>query len=158
MKWLAYWLRALADRIDYAGSPKGTGWSLTFEQGCGIVFRDDGRGLPTLVSRRRPVRAGALGGRRLGDGAIVTGMAESLVFGRGPGADVLVDDEYASPRHCRIWREGGRYFVEDLGSTNGTRVRREGRNLKAQPSLRLLPGDVVIVGRTQIPWGGDGTG
>ena len=80
-------------------------------------------------------------------------MAESLVFGRGPDADVQVDDEYASPRHCRIWRERGVYFVEDLGSTNGTRVRRLGLDLKAEPRLLLLPGDVVIVGRTHIPWG-----
>lgn len=43
-KWLAERLRRIADRIDYAGSPKAMGWSFTFEQGEGIRFREDGRG------------------------------------------------------------------------------------------------------------------
>jgi hypothetical protein len=33
-------LRRVADRIDHAGSPKAVGWSFTFEQGRGIVFRE----------------------------------------------------------------------------------------------------------------------
>ena len=61
----------------------------------------------------------------------------------------------STPRRStgRIWRERGRYFVEDLGSTNGTRVRRAGRYLKVTVAEPLLPGDVVVVGRTHIPWG-----
>jgi hypothetical protein len=42
----ARWLRRLADRIDHAGAPKIMHWSFTFEEGEGIVFRDDGRGCP----------------------------------------------------------------------------------------------------------------
>ena len=43
---LAHWLRRVADRVDHAGAPKGIGWSFTFEQHRGIVFRDDGKGCP----------------------------------------------------------------------------------------------------------------
>ncbi len=43
-KWLAEWLRRVADRIDYAGAPKAMSWSFTFEEGEGIRFRQDGRG------------------------------------------------------------------------------------------------------------------
>ena len=46
MRYLAYWLRRLADRIDHAGAPKLMHWSFTFEEGQGIVFREDGRGCP----------------------------------------------------------------------------------------------------------------
>lgn len=41
---LAYWLRRIADRIDYQGAPKAMGWWFTFESGEGIRFREDGRG------------------------------------------------------------------------------------------------------------------
>jgi hypothetical protein len=46
MRGTAAWLRQVADRIDHAGAPKLTGWSFTFEQGQGLVFRQDGRGCP----------------------------------------------------------------------------------------------------------------
>lgn len=39
-------LRRIADRLDYAGAPKHTDHSFTFEHGEGIRFRDDGRGCP----------------------------------------------------------------------------------------------------------------
>ncbi len=39
-------LRRLADRIDHAGAPKAMHWSFTYEEGQGIVFRQDGRGCP----------------------------------------------------------------------------------------------------------------
>jgi hypothetical protein len=38
------WMRKWADRIDYAGAPKITHWTFTFERGKGLVFREDGRG------------------------------------------------------------------------------------------------------------------
>ncbi len=45
------------------------------------------------------------------------------VVGRGTDADVWVEDGGVSRRHARITcRADGRYFVEDLGSTNGTFV------------------------------------
>lgn len=43
-RWLAYWLRRFADRIDHAGAPKATHWTFTFELGEGIRFREDGKG------------------------------------------------------------------------------------------------------------------
>lgn len=78
-------------------------------------------------------------------------MADSqqLIIGRGAACDVRVTDEYVSPRHCRLSTHGNRWFIEDLGSTNDTRVERRGSTLKAQP---LLPGDVILVGHSRLPW------
>lgn len=45
-KWLAEWLRRIADRIDWAGAPKIMGRSFTLEDREGIRFREDGRGCP----------------------------------------------------------------------------------------------------------------
>lgn len=76
----------------------------------------------------------------------------ALVFGRGPGCDVLVDDPYASPMHCRVVNVGDRWYVEDLGSTIGTRVSRHGMSIKAGGPLFLHPGDQIQIGRTTLPW------
>jgi hypothetical protein len=43
---VARWLRRIADRLDYAGSPKLMSWSFTYELGEGIRFRRDGKGCP----------------------------------------------------------------------------------------------------------------
>lgn len=43
-----------------------------------------------------------------------------LAIGRGPEADVLIDDRFASGIHCRLYSRGAGYYVEDMGSTNGT--------------------------------------
>jgi len=45
-----------------------------------------------------------------------------LVIGRGDDCDLEVPDPGVSRKHCRIGWEGSNYFVEDLGSLNGTRV------------------------------------
>ena len=42
------------------------------------------------------------------------------LIGRSPGSTLVLDDDYASGRHARIFPQDGEWFVEDLGSTNGT--------------------------------------
>ncbi|GAA2240002.1 FHA domain-containing protein [Rarobacter faecitabidus] len=60
------------------------------------------------------VTAGPLEGTTLPLGNV------SVVIGRAPDCTLVVDDDYASSRHARIFPDEGRWFVEDLGSTNGT--------------------------------------
>ncbi len=43
---LAEWMRMWADRLDHAGAPKAIGWSFTFENERGIVFREGRQGCP----------------------------------------------------------------------------------------------------------------
>jgi hypothetical protein len=66
-----------------------------------------------------------------------------------PDVDLDSDDPEAkvSRRHARITRRGGSYFIEDLGSTNGTFVNR-GRRLLPGDRQPLSDGDEVIVGKT----------
>ena len=54
---IARWLRTLADRIDHEGAPKRTCWSLTFEDGKGAVFNQDGRGCPWYLGDESYERA-----------------------------------------------------------------------------------------------------
>ncbi|HEX8722612.1 MAG TPA: FHA domain-containing protein [Pyrinomonadaceae bacterium] len=66
-----------------------------------------------------------------------------------PDVDLDSDDPEAkvSRRHARITRRGGQYYIEDLGSTNGTFVNR-GRRLLPGDRQPLRDGDEVIVGKT----------
>ena len=45
-----------------------------------------------------------------------------ILIGRGADAAIRLDDDYVSTRHARVAASGDEWFVEDLGSTNGTYV------------------------------------
>ncbi|MEK6281127.1 MAG: FHA domain-containing protein [Acidobacteriota bacterium] len=66
-----------------------------------------------------------------------------------PDVDLDTDDPEAkvSRRHARISLREGKYFLEDLGSTNGTFVNR-GKRLPAGERHPLKDGDEIIVGKT----------
>ena len=52
--------------------------------------------------------------------------AEGAVMGRERAkTDISFRDESISKRHARIYYEGGHWFLEDLGSSNGTKYSRE---------------------------------
>ena len=72
--------------------------------------------------------------------------ADSGIF---PDVDLDSDDPEAkvSRRHARITRRSGQYYIEDLGSTNGTFINR-GRRLLPGDRQLLRDGDEVIVGKT----------
>jgi hypothetical protein len=72
--------------------------------------------------------------------------ADNGVF---PDIDLDSVDQEAkvSRRHARIIKKEGHFFVEDLGSTNGTYVNRGRRLLPGTPQP-LTDGDEIIVGKT----------
>ena len=50
-------------------------------------------------------------------------LADAVTVGRSPECSVtLADDPFVSTKHARFFRNGDNWFVEDLGSTNGTLV------------------------------------
>ncbi|HSB29644.1 MAG TPA: FHA domain-containing protein [Pyrinomonadaceae bacterium] len=66
-----------------------------------------------------------------------------------PDVDLDTDDPEAkvSRRHARITLTNGQYFLEDLGSTNGTFINR-GKRLPPGQRQALCDGDEIIVGKT----------
>ncbi len=67
---------------------------------------------------------------------------DSAVIGRALECDVVIASKSVSREHTRIRREGRRWFVDDLGSTNGTYLNGE----RVSGSLSLLDGDHLKVG------------
>ena len=67
---------------------------------------------------------------------------DQLVIGRDASNSIAINDPEISRKHSRLSFQGGKYVIEDLGSTNGTFV--NGQRL-AGPVV-LKPGDVVSLG------------
>ena len=67
-----------------------------------------------------------------------------ILIGRGSDAAIRLDDDYVSTRHARIAVSGDQWFVEDLGSTNGTYV---GSVRISQPTTITI-GTQVRIGKT----------
>jgi pSer/pThr/pTyr-binding forkhead associated (FHA) protein len=74
-------------------------------------------------------------------------LAEApILIGRGADAAIRLDDDYVSTRHARIAASGDQWFVEDLGSTNGTYI---GSARITQPTTLTL-GTQVRIGKTLL--------
>jgi pSer/pThr/pTyr-binding forkhead associated (FHA) protein len=69
-----------------------------------------------------------------------------LLIGRGSDAAIRLDDDYVSTRHARIAASGDQWFVEDLGSTNGTYI---GSQRLSQPATLQL-GSKIRIGKTTL--------
>lgn len=67
-------------------------------------------------------------------------------IGRGGEADIVLDDDFASSLHARIAPRGGVFWVEDLGSTNGTLVNME----RVNGEVPLSHGDRIRIGDTEF--------
>lgn len=72
-----------------------------------------------------------------------------LTIGKRRGeADVVLDDVSVSRLHARILREGERYYIEDLNSTNGTF--KNGLRLQPYEKRELMVEDEVKIGRIEL--------
>lgn len=69
-----------------------------------------------------------------------------LLIGRGSDAAIRLDDDYVSTRHARIASSGEQWFVEDLGSTNGTYI---GSSRLTQPTTIQL-GTQIRIGKSTL--------
>ncbi len=73
-------------------------------------------------------------------------LADEVTVGRAPGCGVSLPDVTVSQLHARVFRQDGRLYVEDLGSTNGTWLNRA----RVGPAVALKRGDRVQVGSTVL--------
>ncbi len=111
-----------------------------------------------------PAPAADGGGRRFGRGRAsripttlvvtegpLTGTAlplrgNGILVGRNPECALVLDDDYASGRHCRVYPGSDGWLVEDLGSTNGTYM--GGERLTAARAVEV--GTSLRIGKTVL--------
>jgi pSer/pThr/pTyr-binding forkhead associated (FHA) protein len=95
---------------------------------------------PGKQPRQLIVTHGVLAGTRIAlDGRPIT-------IGRADDSTLVLDDDYASTRHARLSLRGADWYVEDLGSTNGTYLDRA----KVTAPLRVPLGVPIRIGKTVI--------
>ncbi|MBL4846794.1 MAG: FHA domain-containing protein [Planctomycetes bacterium] len=85
-----------------------------------------------------------LSGKRKGD---VFELADREEFGIGnrKSAQIRVRDPWISYKHAKICVDSGRFFIEDLGSSNGTWI--DGQRIEREP---LKPGMLLYLGKTKL--------
>lgn len=74
-------------------------------------------------------------------------LADEVTVGRAGGCAVLLDDDsFVSQLHARLFRRDGQFFVEDLGSTNGTFL----NSHKVGAPVVVRKGDKIKFGQTTL--------
>jgi pSer/pThr/pTyr-binding forkhead associated (FHA) protein len=73
-------------------------------------------------------------------------LSASTQIGRGDGCAIRLSDTYVSQVHARLYGQDGSWFVEDLGSTNGTFL----NDRRVVQPVEVHAGDVVKVGKTVL--------
>jgi pSer/pThr/pTyr-binding forkhead associated (FHA) protein len=73
-------------------------------------------------------------------------LGNEASIGRAAGCQITVDDTYVSQIHARVFQHEGQWYVEDLGSTNGTWMNRQ----KVSGPMQLQRGDRLQVGNTVL--------
>jgi hypothetical protein len=79
------------------------------------------------------------------DGNSYTIDKQTVVIGRSKDCDIRVADPNVSRRHAEVRQEGTSYWLQDLGSTNGTSV-----NGRRQQRAKLEHEDRITVGSTEL--------
>ncbi|WP_405616380.1 FHA domain-containing protein [Streptomyces sp. NBC_00076] len=80
-------------------------------------------------------------------GTTVALQGQTITLGRAHDSTIVLDDDYASSRHARIYPDrDGQWIVEDLGSTNGTYLDRT----RLTTPTPIGPGAPIRIGKTVI--------
>ena len=88
-----------------------------------VVVHDAGGGKPTQIKLRSPTE-----------------------IGRGERCAIRLQDTYVSQVHARLYAENGSWFVQDMGSTNGTLL----NDRRVDSPLEVHAGDVLKLGKTVL--------
>ncbi|HTS97302.1 MAG TPA: FHA domain-containing protein [Streptosporangiaceae bacterium] len=95
---------------------------------------------PRSAPQQLLVTAGTLAGTSLG-------LADQqITIGRANDATLVLNDDYASTRHARLFPQDGQWIVEDLGSTNGTYLDRQ----KVTQPTPVPVGVPIRIGKTVL--------
>lgn len=96
--------------------------------------------MPRPRARRLVVSEGPLAGTEL------ELSSAPIMLGRAQECTLVLEDDYASGKHARLFPQGSRWFIEDLGSTNGTWLGEE----QLTRASTVEPGEKIRIGKTAL--------
>ncbi len=99
---------------------------------------------PARAGRSEPQRLLVTGGPLSGTTLSLT--EQQITIGRSNDATLVLNDDYASSRHARLFPQDGQWIVEDLGSTNGTYLDRQ----KVTQPTPVPTGVPIRIGKTVL--------
>lgn len=124
--------------------------------GTVITPRGKGRSLRDAHKAQARQRARTASGPPSASSILVTGgplvgmsiplSGRDVILGRSPASTLVLSDEFVSSRHARLRFENGQWWIDDLGSSNGTFVDDE---RIAEPRA-VNVGDNIRIGQTTL--------
>ncbi|CAM5242960.1 FHA domain-containing protein [Streptomyces avidinii] len=128
-------------RVTQRGSRRGGG-------GAGGAPQQAGRqAAPPQQRQRRGAPTKLVVSEGILTGTTVALAGQTITLGRAHDSTIVLDDDYASSRHARIYPDrDGQWIVEDLGSTNGTYLDRT----RLTTPTPIPPGAPIRIGKTVI--------
>jgi hypothetical protein len=138
---------ALRDLRSGGGSEAAGPQRVDYEDATGLHVASAGLGGPQRdgpdPARPPKLRVHTAAGLRSGS---AYDLSDGALLGRGDGADIRLEDAFASTRHARLVAEGDVIVLEDLGSTNGTYL--NGEPLRGPQPLHV--GDRIKIGDSEF--------
>lgn len=139
--WLFVLMAVGVIRTDLFGSPRGK----AAQQARPAAGEPKRRASGSSRGRRKEPRALVVTQGPL-TGTTLDLTSQPIVIGRAQDATLVINDDYASGRHARIYPDNGRWIVEDLGSTNGTYL----GNQRLTRAVPLTVGQPIRIGKTVL--------
>ncbi len=99
---------------------------------------------PQRKRRGAPTKLVITEGSNAGETLPLSG--ETITLGRGGDSTIRLDDDYVSTRHARFVTNGEEWFIEDMGSTNGTYI----GSTRVTRATAITPGTAVRLGKTIV--------
>jgi pSer/pThr/pTyr-binding forkhead associated (FHA) protein len=116
------------------------------QAGAGKRSRQPKQPKPKPARKRRgsPTKLVVTEGSNAGETVPLAG--EPVTLGRGGDSTIRLDDDYVSTRHARFVTNGEEWFIEDMGSTNGTYI----GSTRVTRATAITPGTSVRMGKTVV--------
>ena len=99
---------------------------------------------PQRKRRGAPTKLVITEGSNAGESLPLSG--EAITLGRGGDSTIRLDDDYVSTRHARFVTNGEEWFIEDMGSTNGTYI----GSTRVTRATAITSGTAVRLGKTIV--------
>lgn len=143
--WFFIWMTVRALRKDVRVAAQTSTSASQVSPGAASTSAAPDVGAQASISGRAPSRITVISGPLTGTYLVLQGYKE-VTIGRSQHCTLVLEDDFASGSHSRLFVNGGHWYVEDLDSRNGTWI---GSQRIDQPE-RLFAGMEIRIGQTHV--------